>query len=554
MDFLNKSTAQITELIRSMSPGTRLATALLLVVVLVSVGYLFQYQVTAGDEFLLDGRPFSAAELTSMEAAFAKAGLGKSTPVGNRIRIPRGQKEVYLAALAENDALPADFYRFLDEAAASDTPFTSSRSMDMKRWNAKQKELALIISRMRGVDAATVQYDEEVKGGLTRTKQKTAMIAVQTTGGALEESQVKAIRNVVASAYAGLDRRDISITDMTSGLTYGGGTSLDGSMSEEDSIYSAHKQKYERDWQRKIADQLAMIPGVIVGVNVELSPELSHSSQVIKLDPKPVAVESNEFTKEQSSTSPSPAGRPGAVPNGVGNQPVAVTTTSSGNESQTSESRSEVRNVPGHEQVVMKRAPLVPTSVTASIDIPASYFTRIWRERNPQAAGAPPATPDAAALATIETETKGKIQETVRNLLPPVAQGTNPYPQIAVSTYTDLPGTTIAAESVVETASHWFASNWQTIAVIGVGIFALMMLRSMTRPLPLPPAPAGSGSASLKIAATDEDEEEEASSPASALRRRMAGGPNIKDELRDMVKEDPDAAANILRNWIGDAA
>ena len=44
-------------------------------------------------------------------------------------------------------------------------------------------------------------------------------------------------------------------------------------MAESESIYASHKLKYERDWQRKIADQLSMIPGVIVNVNVEMSPE-----------------------------------------------------------------------------------------------------------------------------------------------------------------------------------------------------------------------------------------------------------------------------------------
>ena len=28
-------------------------------------------------------------------------------------------------------------------------------------------------------------------------------------------------------------------------------------------------------------------------------------------------------------------------------------------------------------------------------------------------------------------------------------------------------------------------------------------------------------------------------------------GPSLRDELSDLVKEDPDAAANILRTWIG---
>ena len=109
MDFVNKAYAQLVELFRSLSPGARIATAALLVLVVVSLIYLFQYQVTGGDELLLDGRQFSTSELKEIEAAFAKAGLGKSTVLGNRIRIPRGQKEAYLAAMADGNALPADF-------------------------------------------------------------------------------------------------------------------------------------------------------------------------------------------------------------------------------------------------------------------------------------------------------------------------------------------------------------------------------------------------------------------------------------------------------------
>ena len=30
-------------------------------------------------------------------------------------------------------------------------------------------------------------------------------------------------------------------------------------------------------------------------------------------------------------------------------------------------------------------------------------------------------------------------------------------------------------------------------------------------------------------------------------------GPSLRDELSDLVKEDPDSAANILRTWIGQA-
>src|SRR5262245_41936487 len=130
MDFVNQAYSQLIELLRSMSVGTRIATGLLLVLVVVSVTYLFQYQMAGGDEYLLGGRPFTQSELTAIEAAFAKAGLGKSTVAGSQIRIPRGQKELYLAALADGNALPADFYKSFDAAVRSDSPFNSTKSVD----------------------------------------------------------------------------------------------------------------------------------------------------------------------------------------------------------------------------------------------------------------------------------------------------------------------------------------------------------------------------------------------------------------------------------------
>src|SRR4051812_97967 len=227
MDFINQAYSQLVELIRSMSAGTRLATVLLLVLVVISMTYLVQYQSSGGDELLLGGRSFSPSELAAIETSFAKAGLGKSQVAGSQIRIPRGKKELYLAALADGGALPADFYKYLEDAIKADNPFASPRSLDVRLHTAKQRELSLIIGRMSGIESATVQYDEEVKRGLSQQKQKTAMVFVQSHSGQLEEEQVRSIRNVVASAYAGLDRHNITITD-SSGRTYGGAIGPDG--------------------------------------------------------------------------------------------------------------------------------------------------------------------------------------------------------------------------------------------------------------------------------------------------------------------------------------
>jgi flagellar M-ring protein FliF len=48
------------------------------------------------------------------------------------------------------------------------------------------------------------------------------------------------------------------------------------------------------------------------------------------------------------------------------------------------------------------------------------------------------------------------------------------------------------------------------------------------------------------------DEEPE---PVRVLKTRFtSSGPDLKTELQDIVKENPDAAAAILRSWIGEAA
>ena len=52
-------------------------------------------------------------------------------------------------------------------------------------------------------------------------------------------------------------------------------------------------------------------------------------------------------------------------------------------------------------------------------------------------------------------------------------------------------------------------------------------------------------------ATADEDDPE----PVKVLKTRFAiSGPDLKAELREIVKENPDAAATILRSWIGEAA
>lgn len=555
MDFINKAWTQIVDVFKGLTPGTRIAAGLLAGAIVVGLFYLFQYKVTGGNEFLLGGRPFVGEELTKAEAAFAKASLSQSEVVeGGRIRIPRGKKDLYLAALAESNALPADFFKYLDEAAASDNPFASRDSLAFKRSNAKQKELALIISRMRGIATATVQYDEVVKGGPRGEKSRTAMVAVKPLAGELDDNQIKSIRSIVASAYAGLDKSSISITDTESGHTYGG-MGPNGTAAGEETLYANSKRAAEHDFKQKISDQLRYIHNAIVNVNVELSPELQSTTQEVKLDTKPVPLESSTKTKEVISKGSGSGGRPGAIANGVqGNKGLELTQETSGSESTTNEASETSVSKPSYTVSHISKPGLIPTKVTAAIQIPASHFLDIWKKRNPAVAGQPAKDPDAAQMAQIKQDELKVIEDTVRNLLPSAAQGTNQYPQITVASYEDIPSTPIAAPSFAVTAMEYLGESWRTIGMIAVGLVSLVMLRGMIRGAAPAPVPAAEAVEAPRIAVVEEEETEEPEVEHVLRRKFDAGGPNLKQELQLLVKEDPDAAAAILRNWIGDAA
>ena len=107
--MFNKAVAQLSDLFRSMTPAARITTGLLLVVVVVSLGYLFRYESSAADAYLMNGEPIPASLIPKMEAAFAKAHLEAYEVQGSRIRVPRGQQATYMGALAEAKALPPNF-------------------------------------------------------------------------------------------------------------------------------------------------------------------------------------------------------------------------------------------------------------------------------------------------------------------------------------------------------------------------------------------------------------------------------------------------------------
>jgi flagellar M-ring protein FliF len=559
MDFLNKAMSQLADLFKSMSPGSRITAGMLVVAIVVSLTYLFVFQVNTASEFLFGSREFSQPELDAMVSAFAAANLDKFHIVGHRIQVPRAKLVDYLQALSDSNFLPQNFDSPIDQAIASSNSMIDSKPLqDYKFIQAKQKKLGQVISAFTGVEAATVQYQENKREGFPPVTERKTTVAVRAkNGGKLEPGLVQAVRTA-ASGWFGVTAEDVTIIDLNGNVTFGGDLATREPEGPR-TPYADAKRWYENYWKDKIRDCLAVYPGIKVGVNVELDPELDNESRKVTVDTQPTALETNTYRKT-SENRPTPGGRPGAVPNEVASNTPRDITTQSRQEATLDENRERQVNAAGHELSTHKKASLIPTTVRAIVLVPSSYFTRLWEQRNPTPAGEKPKAAAAADLQTIEKQVTETITKTVDSTLPPLTAGETVASRVEVRSYDDLPPPVIEPPTMVATASAWLADNWHSLALVGVGLVCLVMLRSMIRSgAPATPVAAAAATAAPALSTPAKSAEEPAESESEAeptilARRAPSTGASLRDELTAMVRDDPDAAANVLRTWIGDAA
>lgn len=560
MNFLTKATSQVVELFRTMTPGARITAGLLLVAIVVSLAYLFQHQVRGGEEYLLGGHVFDQTEINRMTAAFATAGLTDWDDSGNRIRVPRSQKFNYLAALAANNALPKDFDSYFSDMLNQDNWFESNEQRRLRVQFLKEQQAAKMIAAMKGIEKAIVKFAEPNARGFEKKEPARATVAVQSAGTRLlDRQQIEVIRNSLEGF--GVSSENVVVTDL-GGATYPGRRG-DGMPEAEDHLYTDAKSMYEQLWQEKIQEMVSHYGAVKVGVNVVLDSTLNHTTQSREYKGQPTTLEASEFKKESTSKKPGPGGRPGLEPNqgAPGNRRVTVDQVAS-SEATDNETRNDTRSVVGEIQETRQSAPLLPKFVSATIAIPESYFEKLWfarwRKEHPDET-TEPKTPVADELKRLVADEKRKIEEQVVNLLHPVPPGDDKFSPVKVDTYADLPATEVEAPSLSHTATTWLADNWQTLGMIGVGLVCLVFLRGMiksatTSPTPWQGAPAADLSLVVAETPSQAEEGEEEVAEGSGKKRFRVSGLDLRQDLVEMVKEDPDAAANVLRGWIGEAA
>jgi flagellar M-ring protein FliF len=104
--------------------------------------------------------------------------------------------------------------------------------------------------------------------------------------------------------------------------------------------------------------------------------------------------------------------------------------------------------------------------------------------------------------------------------------------------------------------SAWFGQHWAALTVAGLVIIGLMTLHSTVKSF----SPTGvsadqtAAPAASPFSLVRDDEIERGHEPIRLDRPGRGATVPIHDELADIVRDDPDAAASILRTWIGNAS
>jgi flagellar M-ring protein FliF len=550
MDFVNQAIAQLSDLFRSMTPGARITSGLLLAVVVISFGYLFQQHTAGPDEYLFGGEALPDGQLNQIEAAIAKAGLSAQRREGNRIMVPTGQKAAYLAAVVDGGALPPNFHTYLEKALDQGGPMESREETRERLKIAKQQMLSEIIRAMDWVEDAIVLYDEQPARGLSNTKQVTGSVNVKPIlGEVLNPHRATMLKQLVAHSVVGMSADDVAVTSLSEGSDGAdGGTVYADSFKDE---YYQTRIAYEQYKKQSIMNALRDIPGVRVEVNAELDDTVQETVENVKPDPKAVARRESSKTETAKQTNTDGGGQVGTTAQGPSRQGTSEQLQRQ-NLSDTSNSVTDTENIVGGQQSKLVRTGFTPKEVWATVAIPHTYLENIWKQRNPDAKAAP----KEEDLKLVQDELKTKIENIVVPLLPRQNKGENQYKQVQMVVVDSIRAPDIVPPSISSKAVAWVGRSWSTLAMVAVAMFSLLILRSVVTSLP-PGTSAGPAAAASSLSVQAEDAAPDGNTEGDSNERtrlRIKKGVSLKDDLVEMVHEDPDGAAAILRNWIGNKA
>ncbi|MCM2371393.1 flagellar M-ring protein FliF C-terminal domain-containing protein [Aporhodopirellula aestuarii] len=537
---------QFRNVFLSMPVPSRVIAGLLITVIVIALGFLVRGSGSPQTEYLLGGKLLDEKDLDAAELAFGSAGLTGWKRDGRRMEIPIAQRSEFLRALEASAAMPSSLRSHIQAAIDSSTPFESSEQRLARVGHAKERDLSDNISKFPDVKTASVTYDLGERMGLSRGRKQSASVVVQPEGlDPLPRARIQMIKEMIRASFAGMQIDDVQVTDTNA-------TSMPGD-AENDDPMSKKRREEESYYENKIRSQLAGYGQIHVKTFADIDPTMGIEKASLKFDAQPTTLSETRRKFENESSRPMPGGVPGAQANALSNRPVkieATTQTTKTKEDQTSSNR-----VAGQEYETTRTAALAVKRIRVSIGLPMSYYRQVHQhnflQSNPDKKPEDIEAMSDDELQKLRDSTKLAIQSAVTPLLPEVSAGEDRFPLVEVWDYPDLPERAVASTGTGQAALTWLADSWQTIAMLLLAATALLVARGAMKSMGGDSDPAGfSEGFGLELPAPPVVVEEK---EGKYEQMEITGG-SLKDELVDLVEDNPEVAANVIRSWVGEAA
>lgn len=540
MDFLKRWMRQINAQLSGLTSSQKMLIGSLLVVMFLVLFLVTQYAATPEMVPLLD-QSLTPEEMTEVTSYLDSHDIGYELAI-DRIRVPFDKRYDILARLQIQQLLPEDTSSGFTDIVEKATWWKSSEQSRTELNIAKQNVLAGVVKKMKGVEDATVIISMPRRVGFDAThKFPTASVSVSMKGGSMSQKIADAIAGLVSGSVAEMRPEHVDIVNTSDGRVW-------RVRNDEDmtaTTYLETKMALERALIEKI-EKVLIIPGMLVEVSVQPDITRRHIEETV-VDPKKSAeLLTSEFEKVMDSTEYEIGGEPGARPN-TGGTIAGASGPQIQSKSTTEERENRYSPYPGTLYEKKLNAGGAPLLVSATINLPRSYFENVYRQQNANDAIEAPTDQDLQ----LDVE-KTRITNIIQPLLQfvtlnhrlPDEQLVAKEGSLIVGHYYEIPPKIDTANAGIGDDSSWQSTLTLFALAIASLLFMVMIFRKAGEREPMPDVRELAGVPPDEVIEASIEAEVEAQFDEQDVRSRK-----LAEQVSEMVRQQPGEAAELLRRW-----
>ncbi|HEY1685853.1 MAG TPA: hypothetical protein VGG19_13900 [Tepidisphaeraceae bacterium] len=548
MNLVRTQFDRIQAQLLALTPSQKMLTASLLTIMVMTLFYWVHY--AASPEYLPVLDQSLSTEDVGRISNYLRSHDYDVKVSSDRVLVPAERQMQAVAELTEAQQMPQNITDGFDSMVKIMNPFDADDKSDEMWKHATEITVSGIISRWQGVTNASVVIDKTMKQGMSieDSIQPSAAVNITTRDpGKTDRHLADSAQRFLTGAVAGLDAANVHV--IINGIAINTDTG-DGLGAASQGLDMARDQ--EKYLSGKIKEALAyMNAPVLAEVTCDVDTQ-SISKEQTEIDTKNSLYKplKEETTSDEINSGQAASAEPGLGANiqaNVGESGGAKT-----NSTKTMENN-EFTVLPSQTLTKTTQTPGKITPRAATVQIPRTYFVACYKQENPSAKD-----PDASAIQSIiDTQTpviKGAIRGCTGLTDDAISIGFyDPIsPEIS-------PETVAIAGGQTSTVTALLSGHLKDIAVAALAVISLFMVSMMVRkgtPQPIVHAvqeksepqsleagelvagEASEGNATLDGMELDDD---------AVKTQQMIG------QVSQMVKENPDGAANLVKRWLNHA-